>query len=106
MKYKLRVSGYGDYIAVDKVDDKGNILETPIYLQRGKELKIKTGKPNNERPKGACTSDEFFDKWTLKLEEDNTVFLRWDNGILGVKPEFTEIRPSELLDFKYATIIK
>lgn len=39
-KRKLRVSSYKDYIAVDLVDDKGNVTSTPLYLKRQGMCKI------------------------------------------------------------------
>lgn len=37
----IRKSGYGDYIAIDLIDEKTNILETPLYLKKGEVKKCK-----------------------------------------------------------------
>lgn len=37
----LRVSGFNDYLAVDLVDETGNIVSTPIYLKPNESMVIK-----------------------------------------------------------------
>lgn len=40
-KRSLRVSGFNDYVAVDMVDETGNIISTPIYLKPNESIVVK-----------------------------------------------------------------
>jgi hypothetical protein len=41
MTRSIRKSSFGDYFAIDYLNERGQILETPLYLKRGGEAPIK-----------------------------------------------------------------
>jgi hypothetical protein len=91
---KVRVSGYGDYVAVDVVDVEGRIIETPVYVTNKTPVLLRTSKPDSER-----LDSEFFDEWELSLSVGK-LYIRWINGIIGNKSIKQEINPNELLCLK------
>lgn len=38
MNLQIRKSSFGDYIAVDDVDDAGNIISSPFYIKRNESV--------------------------------------------------------------------
>lgn len=95
MKRSLRVSGYGDYIAVDLIDDNERILATPIYLENnGTHLKIKAW---NKEIQPKVYPEDWVDNLTLKME-NGELYMKWEDGPMGTSSSFFKITPSDLLD--------
>ena len=40
-KRSIRKSGYGDYFAIDEITEDFKVTETPLYLKKNEERKIK-----------------------------------------------------------------
>src|SRR3990172_6118819 len=100
--FKVRVSGYKDYIAMDILNKSGKILATPIYMNNGHVLEIHTGRPSSERCDFPYDYDDFNDKWQIEMK-DGELFLTWLNGPCH-KPTAMKMNPHDLFDFKYGRI--
>ena len=37
----IRKSGYGDYFAIDEITEELQVIETPLYLKKNEEKKVK-----------------------------------------------------------------
>jgi hypothetical protein len=62
-KQEVRVSSYGDYIALDLLDKEGKIIETPFYIKEGKSVEVHWATPSSERVFNPCDYDDFFERW-------------------------------------------
>jgi hypothetical protein len=40
-KRSIRKSGYGDYFAIDEITEQQKVIETPLYLRKNEEKKVK-----------------------------------------------------------------
>lgn len=101
--FKVRISGFKDYVAMDRVDAEGNILDTPIYITKKTPVEIHTGKPSAEQPPSPSHYDDFNDKWLISLGEDGNLYLKWLCGFSGGS-QATKIPAEDLLDFKYGRV--
>lgn len=86
-KRSLRISSYGDYIAVDIVDNRNKILSTPVYLSKGKWQEVQY-------------KDDAGYKW-CRLEWNGGEWIRMHfikdkAGMFGDNQ--INIRPTDLLD--------
>lgn len=90
-----RISGYGDYIAVDLVH--GNkVLSTPFYLQRGKIVSATWNTPASENH----TPNPMTETFQFKLNEDG-LFVRWADGPMGDHSTWDKTNPKTLPDFRF-----
>lgn len=106
MEQAVRVSGYGDYIALDFLTTTGSIKSTPFYIKNGYQVEVHWGTPQSERCQNPRSYDDFHDKYLFKME-GGKLSVRWLNGPCSNMEQSTEVDPNDLIDwqFQYANKI-
>lgn len=100
MENSVRHSSYGDYIAVDLINEGGKITSTPFYIKEGKTVEVWWSRPSAEQCDYPVTSDDWYDKYDFKMQ-NGKLFVRWKNGPCFGKGTFRELMPLELSDWKF-----
>ena len=99
MKQNVRISGYGDYIALDFIKEDKTIEKTPFYISNGKEVEVHWATPSNERSEHPTTYDEWYERYLFKMEKGELT-VAWLNGPC-FKPTFTKLKPEDLIDWRF-----
>lgn len=94
----LRDSSYGDYVAVDMVDERGLIVSTPFYIKEGQIIEAHWPKPSNEQPKNPIHYDDFNDVFQF-LMEDGYILSKWANS--GLNSVFEMMDKKDLLTWEF-----
>lgn len=100
MKQEVRRSGYGDYIALDFMDEDGRITATPFYITDGKSVEVHWGTPSSEQPVNPLTYDDFHDIFLFKMV-NGELLVRWLNGPCAHMKVFTKVEPQELVEWRF-----
>ena len=101
----LRDSSYGDYVAVDMVDERGLIVSTPFYIKEGQTIEAHWPKPSNEQPKNPVHYDDFNDVFQFMMQDGN-ILSKWANSGLNSVFEIMDKKDLETWDFHKARKIK
>ncbi len=99
LKQSVRKSGYGDYIALDFIDETGKIISTPFYISNGKSVEVHWGWPSSERAINPVTYDEWYERYLFKMKK-GILTCAWLNGPCPT-PTFTKVNPEDLVDWKF-----
>lgn len=97
----VRVSTYGDYIAVDLMDGE-RIISTPFYLRLGETINAKWNTPTNENHTPYPMTETF----AFKLTKEG-LYVKWLDGPMGDNSTWDITDPYTLPDFcfRHALII-
>lgn len=100
MKQVVRNSHYKDYIALDFVNEDNTIANTPFYISNKQNIEVHWATPSNERPDNPSEYDDWFERYMFKME-DGKLSVAWLNGPCFGEPDFTEVKPNELIDWRF-----
>lgn len=101
----LRDSSYGDYVAVDMVDERGLIVSTPFYIKEGQTIEAHWPKPQSEQPKNPVHYDDFHDVFQFMMQDGN-ILSKWANSGLNSVFEIMDKKDLETWDFHKTTKFK
>ena len=85
----LRQSSFKDYIAVDVIDERNNIVSTPFYLKKGKIKQLMYFDQEEKR----------WVKTNIKLSDDFTKLKCADNEGMTWESELNELIDDDIIKF-------
>lgn len=101
----VRISSYGDYIALDFVKKSGQIESTPFYISNGKSVECHWARPSGERCDNPNAYDDWVERWQFKMEKGK-LFCKWLNGPCSHMDLFDELNPRELAEWRFEYVMK
>lgn len=99
MKQTVRISGFGDYIALDFISDNNEKIETPFYIKNNKTVEVHWARPSDERPSNPIDYDDFYEKYVFKME-NGLLSVAWLNGPCPI-PTYNKLEPTDLVDWRF-----
>lgn len=96
----LRKSQFGDYIAVDLIDEETKLIKTIFYIQNNRMVEVHWAIPSNERVDYPVVYDEWWDRFMLKME-GGKLFCKWLNSSFLNEPKFYIVPDDQIVDFRF-----
>ena len=102
---KVRWSKHGDYIAVDIVDKKGNVVDTPFYITPHSPVEVHFPTPSAERPEDPSEYADWHQRYEFTMKEGQ-LYCRWLNGPAGAAATPSKVPKQDLPEWKFRNATK